>query len=734
MLRNAQWIGLSQTTAIRTCPTFTRDFITKQVVKKAELVATAIGVYEASINGVRIGNYVLAPGCTVYTERLQYQSYDITELIQTNNHMAITVGSGWHRGRISAGSPQINQTPCAVIATLILTYVDGTTETITTDEQWTVEESRILSSDLYDGEVYDATKKITQSEEVVLLPAVTTAKLIPQEGEIICEQECIKPLRLFTTPKGEVVLDFGQNLTGYPEITLLSANNGDCISLSFAEVLDADGNFYTENYRMAKAEFKYICEDGPQTYKPHFTFYGFRYVRLNDCPSYVIPENFTAIAVYSNIKRTGFIESSNNKINQLFSNILWSQRSNFLDIPTDCPQRDERMGWLGDAQVFAKTAGYNYNVKKFFEKWLADVRASQFATGGVPDIVPNFWQMNKSSTAWGDAITIIPWQMYLLYGDKKVLEDNFSAMERWVLYIKNDSLDEFLWTCSKEEQRLWGKHYGDWLALDAAPGSYKGATDDNFIASMFFAYSVQLLLKAGKVLGKDMSDYENLYEKIKSTFRKHFPVYHTQTEHVLALYFDFATNKQVTADHLAQMIKQNGNKLQTGFVGTPYLLYALSENGYAELAYTLLLQEEYPSWLYEVNHGATTIWEHWDGIRDDGTFWSKDMNSYNHYAYGSVADWIYTVAAGIKTSEEYPGFEKVLIAPTPDRRLPFLNVSVQTSQGTITSKWTCNKDSIRYEINTPVPASITIEEKHYDVPKGNYVFEKNTRNLQKLIN
>lgn len=722
MIKNAFWISHNFDKASRICPEFSRSFKASGHIKNAEISLTAIGVYEAFLNGCRIGSFVLAPGCTVYEKRLQYQTYDITSMLKEDNLLTITVGTGWHRGRISAGSPDINSMPCAIIAELTITYDDGTSETIISDDTFKVRESRILFSDIYDGEIYDASRPEAEYGQVVILKELAKDRLIPLQGEIICEHERIKPARIFTTPKGETVIDFGQNLAGYPEISLSNAKKGDKISLSFAEIIDAEGNFYTENYRSAKSEYIYVCTNGFNIFKPHFTFYGFRYIRINEAPACLSSKNITAIALYSDIKRTGSIECGLPPVNRLFNNILWSQKSNFIDIPTDCPQRDERMGWLGDAQVFAMTAGYNYNVKKFFDKWLADVRAAQFKNGAVPDIVPNFWRMNRSSTAWGDAITIIPWQMYMLYGDSSVLEDNFDAMERWVTFMKNDSLDEYLWTCTKEEKHLWGKHYGDWLAMDAEPGSYKGSSDDDFIASAFFCNSVDILVKAGKILGKNMSEYEKLHANIVKKFRERFPVCQTQTEHVLALYFNLTANQKATADSLARMILSNGCRLKTGFVGTPYLLHALSDNGYTELAYSLLLQEDYPSWLYEVNHGATTIWEHWDGIRDDGTLWSRDMNSYNHYAYGSVAGWIYTVAAGIRVCENNPGFEKVIISPMPDKRLNFLNATLNTAHGTIASKWSFEKDAVRYEISSPVPTLIIIDGTKYQLDAGSYIF------------
>lgn len=486
-------------------------------------------------------------------------------------------------------------------------------------------------------------------------------------------------------------------------------------------MLDRDGNFYNANYRSAKSKMIYICREGEQRYKPRFTFYGFRYIRLDSYAGEIDLTKIRAVAVYSDMKRSGYIRMSNEKLNKLFSNTLWSQRDNFLDIPTDCPQRDERMGWTGDAQVFAKTACYNYNAKKFFGKWLGDLRVEQRENGSVPDTVPNFWKIMRSSTAWGDAITIIPWQLYLMYGDKKDLEVNFDAMKKWVDFMTNDSLDKYLWTCSDDSDKKWRKHYGDWLALDAPSGSYRGITSDNFIASAFYAYSTEILVKAGKVIGKDMSEYEELYRNIVSTFKKTFTKYSTQTECTLALYFNLTDKKEETTKQLNDMIVSNGNKLQTGFVGTPYLLYALSENGYTDTAYNLLLQEEYPSWLYEVNHGATTIWEHWDGIREDGTFWSDDMNSYNHYSYGAVVDWIYSVAGGIKPNKA--GFDNIIIEPHPTDRIEWLETEYNSRYGKIVSKWINTDNGVKYEIETPVPAKIIINGEERIVYAGKHEFE-----------
>ncbi len=719
MLEQAKWIGCG-TDMGEVCPEFMRTVEVNGEVKAAVLSITAVGVYEAFLNGTRIGNFVLAPGCTVYRERLQYQDYDVKALLKKENILTVTVGTGWHRGRISEKSMDIHQMPAAVIACLEIIYEDGRTERIATDENWKVRRSRIVFSDFYDGETCDASLPECPYDNVKLLEHMDKKRLIPQEGEIVCEHERLKPVRYFVTPAGERVIDFGQNLAGYVEFHV-NAHKGDRVVISHGEILDKEGNVYTDNYRTAKAKQTYICSEGEQTYKPRLTFYGFRYIRLDEFPGEANLNDFTAIALYSDMKRTGRIACGHKGINRLVENTLWSQRSNFIDISTDCPQRDERMGWTGDAQVFCKTASYHYHVLKFFRKWLADVRAEQYEDGMICDVVPNYWKMRRGSAAWGDVIAIAPWQMFLTYGDKKVLEENFDAMKKWVDYITKDSAHPYLWTCKSDQKKLWGKHYGDWLAQDAPYGSYIGATDVDLVASAFYANSASLLVKTGRVLSRDMSEYEELHENIVKTFRQTFEL-HTQTALVLALQFGLTERPEETAAELARMIRGNGNRLQTGFVGTPYLLHVLSENGYKDTAYDLLLQEEFPSWLYEVNRGATTIWEHWDGVRDDGTIWSKDMNSYNHYAYGCVMDWIYEAAAGIRTMAEYPGFEKVRICPLPDERLGWLKVSLETAHGRISSGWVCQEGGVRYEISTPVDAVVVIDGKEHLVGKGDYIF------------
>ena len=714
-----KWIGPAQSMG-DVCPVFAREFskgdFPGKEVESVQLQVTALGVYEAQLNGKRIGDYVLAPGWTSYETRHQYQCYDITELVEDRNRLEITVGKGWYRSPVPGwiteeGKAQRAAIPAGLIAEIKITFTDTTTAVIPTDETWQAAESRIRFSEIYDGEVYDASFEVSDYQPVVLLER-TTGNLIPQQGEKITEHEYVKAARCFTAPNGEVVVDFGQEVTGYIQFTV-DAKAGEKVEISHGEVLDKDGNFYNANYRSAKSKIYYTCCDGVQTYKPKMTFFGFRYIRLDQFQGTPCADQFYAVAVHSDMKRTGRLRSSNPLLNQLFSNIIWGQKGNFLDVPTDCPQRDERMGWTGDAQAFVKTASYNFDVDRFFTKWLADMAADQRPDGSIGHVVPTLY-VGSGSAAWDDAAAICPWQIYLTYGDKEILRQQFDCMKKYIGFITNTTKDPYLWT--------GGEHYEDWLGLDAPVGSYKGSSRADFIASAFYAYSTSLVVKAGRVLGEDVSEYERLYQGIVDTFRKTFTDYRTQTEHVLAVHFGLAEDPQKTADALAEMIKACGSKLQTGFVGTPYLLHVLSSYGHTELAYTLLLRTEYPSWLYPVTKGATTVWEHWDGIMENGDFWSTDMNSFNHYAYGAVADWVYEAAAGIQTVEDAPGFARVKIAPQPDSRLDWLEASIETRKGTVRSLWKQEEGRIRYEITTPSPAEIVIAGETIEVGAGDYIF------------
>ena len=715
-IKESNWITVSQDTG-DVCPVFRRLWTTEKPIQKAALEITALGIYESEINGQRVSGFVLAPGWTSYDHRLQVQTYDVTALLQKENNLRVTVGRGWFRspmpGWLNSEDKQrrLNQ-PCGLIASLHIAYTDGTEESISTDESWQWAKSRILFSEIYDGETCDA--RIEPEDWQPVKPLDWSKDiLIPQEGEAIRETERIAARRVFRTPQGDTVVDFGQEVTGYVEIAL-DAKAGDEVQFDHAEVQDKDGNWYNENYRGAKAQARYICRDGKQTWHPQLTFFGFRYIRLISWPGEAKPESFTAIAVHSDIRRTGWLKSANAELNQLFSNIAWGQRGNFLDVPTDCPQRDERLGWTGDAQVFIKTASYLFDTERFFKKWLHDMAADQRESGEVGQVIPDLMPEGPSSAAWGDAATICPWQVYQTYGDKAVLEDQFACMRKWVDFIGSVTKTPNLW--------IEHFHFGDWLGLDAPSGSYKGSSRDDFIASAFYAHSTELVVKAGKLLGKDVSSYKKLHQNIVAAFRKTFPEYKTQTEHVLAVHFGLAENPQKTADALAEMVKKDGVQLRTGFVGTPYILHVLSNYGYADLAWSLVLRREYPGWLYPVTKGATTIWEHWDGIHEDGSFWSKDMNSFNHYSYGAVADWVFEQAAGIQHAEDKPGFEELIYAPQPDARLGWLQAKLDTRHGTVSALWVCQQDGIRYELETPVRTKVCLNGQETWVNPGKYTF------------
>ena len=730
----AKWITFPEA-GLDIVPRFDRTFSPKKPVKKALIYCTSLGVYKLYLNGENVSSYVLAPGWTSYQKRLQVQCYDVTALLKKNeagaeSRLSAYVGRGWYSSPIAwdrEAHKERRTFPKALLLELHLTYEDGSTEIIASDESFTARPSRIRFSEIYDGEWYDASFCEDAAECV---PATVydygCETLIPQEGEEIHEQERISGKKLIETPEGDLLIDFEQEVTGYVEFTL-DAKAGDEIVLRHGEVLDKNGNFYNDNYRSAKAEIRYTCKDGCQTWHPQLTFFGFRYVKLEKWPedkAAIDPARFTAIAVYSAMRRTGYVETSDAKLNRLFENVFWGQRGNFLDIPTDCPQRDERLGWTGDAEVFCKTASYNFDASRFFRKWLHDLKADQLPNGGVPHVIPDVLSNQRgevseddvvkredSSAAWADSAVICPWQMYMTYGDPAVLADQFDSMTAWIDYITNTTKDPGLWT--------GGTHFGDWLGLDAPQGSYKGSSRDDFIASAYYAYSTSLVIKAGHVLGKDVSAYEALYETMIPAFHQAFPDYRTQTEHVLALAFGLAEDPEKTAEALAALVKKDGS-MKTGFVGTPWILYVLTDSGYPELAYDLLLREEYPSWLYAVNRGATTIWEHWDGIMENGDFWSVNMNSFNHYAYGAVLAWVYERALGIEPLE--PGFKKVKIAPVVTSRLTSLSASIDTVNGKVSSSWTHTPDGTRYECTLPVEGEITIDGVTKQLPAGTYVF------------
>lgn len=717
MLERSEWIKGCEKN-LRGGTVYLKNFRCAAKAEKAMLEITALGVYEAKLNGERVGDFILAPGWTSYLNRLQVQSYDVTNLMKTENSLEVTVGQGWRAiANKRDGSDFLGYRDTALIAELTLTYADGSTESIVTDSSWTARESKLRYTNIYDGDIYDATFKAGSARHCICVN-LEKDMLIPQEGEKIVEQERMPALQVIKTPAGETVIDFGQNMTGYVEFRI-KGTPGAQATISHGETLDRDGNFYNANYRSADAQIKFICDGEEHTYKSALTFFGFRYIRLENWPDEIKKENFTAVVVHSDIRRTGYFECSDETVNKLFKNIIWGQKSNFLDVPTDCPQRDERLGWTGDAQVFVRTASLNFDVERFFKKWLRDLAADQGRDGCVPHVIPNISDDMGGSSAWSDAAVICPWEIYRTYGDKKILEDQFDSMKAWIDWMRERS---------ENGRRSGGFHFGDWLGLDSTEGSYKGATPEDLIATAYYKYSTELFIKAAHALGRDVAKYENIPAEAAAAFRREYMENGrvknaTQTGCVLALYFDITDDRAATATQLNELVKRAGH-LETGFVGTPYLLLALSDNGYAETAYDLLLRREYPSWLYPISKGATTVWEHWDGIKPDGTMWSTDMNSFNHYAYGAVADWMYGAAAGINSDPDRPGFEHIIFRPVTDRRLDFVKASIDTRRGTVASEWRRENGRIKYIFTVPEGccASVIIGGEKHEVGAGTHEF------------
>ena len=736
MIKKAEFISYSKLANGDGAVRFRKEFNAKDI-EKATLCISAHGVYEAFLNGKRVGKFILAPGYTSDRNRIQYQKYDITDMLRDKNVIDVDINHGWIDD-MSWFRIKSLQAP-KLIALIELIGKDGNVTEIATDNTWQICTTPIVSANIYDGEVYDARIEPSPTGDFAECKKnLAKQRLMAQQGEFIVEHETYPVLEVINTPAGETVLDFGYNLVGYVEFILENAKAGDEISFSFAEVLDKHGNFYTENLRTAKERVRYIAKDGYQTYKPHFSFMGGRYIRLDKYPYEIKKENFKFIVIHSDIKRTGHFECSSEMLNKLYDNIIRGQRGNYVDVPTDCPQRDERLGWTADAQVFAKTGAYNFDIEKFMDKWLYDLMLDQRGDGSIPSVIPNVFGATEDyrSSAWMDAATVCPWQMYVMYGNRGLLSRQFESMQRYVNYLDRFGGDKYMWNGEF-------RHYGDWLALDfidtsviggakaASSDLNKGGTDHKYIAQVCYAMSTKILIKAGKALGIDVSYYEDLYKGIVAAFQKHYmkdglPVCKTQTACVLALHFNLCKKEDRTgvADLLCGLIHERGDTLTTGFVGTPYLLFALTNTGHSDLAYTLALQEKYPSWLYSVRMGATTIWEHWDGIDENGDIWSPSMNSFNHYAYGSIGEWMYSVMAGIDADENNPGFKNIKLCPIPDKRVSYVKASLDTRCGTVKSEWHIDGDVITYNFEVPdgATADITVAGKTEHVCGGSYSY------------
>ena len=712
---SANWIKAKRSNKFAATD-FLRSFTLRGEITEAKLFVTAHGTFIPYLNDRRIGEDILAPGWTVYQKRLQYLTYDVTRLLNAGeNTLKIGVGRGWFFHNIpEVVTKTLKADEVALICALQICYADGCTELIVSDEQWQTARSNVVFNDIYDGETLDlsARKSAVLPAKVIVYPK---DMLIPVEGAPIREQERIVGQTLITTPKGELVVDFGQEVTGYVEFSAKAPRKTE-ICLQHFEMLDRDGNVYTENLRSAKEQFRVISNGKAFTVKPQYTFYGFRYIQVTGLET-VDPADFTAIVVHSEMTRTGWFSCANELLNQFASNVLWGQKGNFLDVPTDCPQRDERMGWTGDAEMFSRTAAINYDVRDFFDKWYNDIAADQHDDGMIPHVVPNvhrFIGNNAGSPAWDDVATVLPWELYVAYGDKDRLRRQFPTMKKYVDGMIARCRDKDA-PADKEFARPWTTEgYGDWLSLEDLSREHGvGETDRGLIATAYLCFGLQTLIKASQILGYDCAWYEYVLEKVRAFFQSEYMEngrmkQDLQTAMVLALIFGLTNDPQETGKQLAENVRRMG-RLTTGFIGSTHLLDALTIVGEDTLALDLLLRTEYPSWLYAVTMGATTIWERWNGLYPDGHFASAAMNSFNHYAYGSVFSWMFRRLAGIAPVEAAPGYAAIRFAPAPDDRIPWVRASLKTDYGTVASYYEKTGDVWRFVFTVPASCTATAE-------------------------
>ena len=714
----ADWITDGRSGAQNGCPIFFKEFAAPKPVASARLYASALGVYVPTLNGKRVDTVHMAPGWTNYKKRIEYQTYDVTKLLREGNRLELTVGKGWYRGVVGYfHAVEFYGDKGAVIAQLHITYQDGSQDVVATDGSWSWTTGAVRDSELYDGETVDFT-----------FPGddVRPTQVYPYPKEVLTAQECpsvrmiqeIPAQALLHTPAGETVIDFGQNLAGFVRARL-HAPRGTVVKISHAEVLDEKGNFYNLSLRGSKATDTIVCGGGEDMFAPLFTYHGFRYIRVEGLGPDLDLADFTAVVCHSDLHQTGRFACSHRGLNQLQHNILWGQKGNFWDIPTDCPQRDERLGWTGDAQVFFNTAAFNMDVSQFFKKWMRDVGSEQSMELGVPTSVPDVIH-EKGTAAWGDCCTIIPWELYEAYGDKELLREQYPAMRHWLAYIESHVNEAGLWQS--------GFQHGDWLALDGGDNEDEriGATDVYLIANAFYARSTELTMRAARVLGyeADAGELERKYQRIVAAFRDEFItntgrlVSDTQTAAVLTLHFDLAEERHRPRilERLVENLHRHKDHLATGFVGTPYLCHVLSENGYHELAGKIVLQEDFPSWLYAVNMGATTVWERWNSMNPDRTISDTGMTSFNHYAYGCVGEWLYGRVCGVRPLE--PGYRRSILEPRPIEGLDWAEAALETPYGLLSCRWERKDGKLRVEVTVPVnttarlslPGSGTVKE------------------------
>jgi len=703
-------------------PYLRREFELRPGIKLARLYITSLGLYEAQLNGQVVGDHVFSPGWTVYDERLRYQTFDVTGMLQEGkNAIGAILGDGWFRGRIgfAGGKRNIYGEKLAVLAQLEVQYADGSSERFVTDDSqaWRAATGPILMNSIYDGETYDARLEhsgwtmpgFDDSEwsEVRIVDWDLNTLEAPL-GPPVRRIEKIEPASISKSPAGKTIIDFGQNLAGRLVIKVKGLA-GHTVTLRHAEVLE-HGELGTRPLRFAEATDRYTLKGGEEeTWEPRFTFHGFRYVEVNDWPGELNPQDLTAIAIHSDMERTGWFETSDALLNQLHQNVIWSMRGNFIDVPTDCPQRDERLGWTGDLEVFSPTASFLYDVSGFLQSWLADLAIEQNRSyGRVPHVVPNVLGVNASAAAaWADAATVVPWVMYQRFGDKNILAKQFESMCAWV--------DQIVLFAGKT--RLWdrGFQFGDWVDPTAPPDKPAQArTDKAIVASAYFVHSANLIVKAAEVLGNTEAQkkYRTLAEEARAAFAREYitpsgrMMNDAETAYALAIAFDLlptAEQRQRAGDRLSELLRDSGYHIRTGFVGTPIICDALCSTGHYVAAYRLLLQQECPSWLYPVTRGATTIWERWDSMLHDGSINPGEMTSFNHYALGAVADWMHRTIGGLTPTE--PGYRHMEIHPRPGGGLTHAQARHITPYGLAKSSWKIENG--KFDLNVTIPANTT---------------------------
>jgi alpha-L-rhamnosidase len=696
--------------------TLRSTFTVKRPVKRARLYATALGLYEMHLNGARVGDAYLTPGWTNYADRVLYQTYDVTKQIQQgDNAIAALLGGGWFAGEVGLVGRNVYGRNPYLLANLVMELEDGTTQIVVTDETWKLHEGPLIGADLMDGENHDARRETPGfattgfddsrwgKVNAIGLQTPPARTLVGDRGPPIRVTETLRPVRITQPKPGIFIADMGQNMTGWTRLSV-KGPPGAMVQQRFAEMLNPDGTLYVANLRGAEATDRYTLRGDPkgETFEPRFTFHGFRFVELTGFPGTPTADNIAGRVVHSDIPKTGTFTSSNEMVNQLQRNIDWGQRGNFVSIPTDCPQRDERLGWMGDAQIFVRTATLNRDVAAFFAKWMDDVRDAQSKEGAFPDVAPSPPGMKSGAPAWGDAGVIVPWVLYEQYGDRRFLEDQYQAMTRFVAYVHKGNPD-LLW------KKRTGNNYGDWLSVDAT-------TDKDLLATAYFAGTTALVARVAGVLGRDADRrrFEALAGKIKQSFQRAFLAADgklssdTQTAYVLALRFDLvpADMRSRLAQHLVDDITRRGHRLTTGFLGVGHLLPALTESGHLDVAYRLLESETYPSWGYSIKQGATTIWERWDGWTEKKGFQDPGMNSFNHYSLGSVGEWLYGTVAGVTAAA--PGYKRVRIEPRPGGTLNRAAAEITSPYGLIKSAWQKKGNDLSLHIMVPPNTSAEV--------------------------